>query len=63
MTNKELLEKSIKLATFLQRRGMKIGDRISIATENRVDWLIPACASLYFGGIVTPYNPMYTECE
>ncbi|XP_012216914.1 luciferin 4-monooxygenase-like [Linepithema humile] len=63
MTSKELLEKSIKLAKFLQKRGIKIGDRISIATENRVDWLIPACASLYLGTVLAPYNPMYTEYE
>lgn len=63
MTNIELLEKSIKFANFLQRRGIKIGDRISIACENRIEWLIPSCASLYLGVIFAPYNPAYTEYE
>lgn len=63
MTYRELLEKSVKFAKFLQRYGIKIGDRIGIATENLLNWLIPACASIYLGAIVTPYNPMYTEYE
>ncbi|XP_029176537.1 4-coumarate--CoA ligase 1-like isoform X2 [Nylanderia fulva] len=63
MTNKELLEKSVKFANFLQRYGIKIGDRISIASENRIDWLIPACATFYIGAILAPYNPLYTEYE
>jgi len=63
MTYRELLEKSVKIANFLQRFGIKIGDRISIASENHLNWLIPACASFYLGAIVAPYNPMYTECK
>ncbi|CAL1674115.1 unnamed protein product [Lasius platythorax] len=63
MTNKELLEKSVKFANFLQRYGIKIGDRISIASENRIDWLVPACATFYIGAILAPYNPLYTEHE
>lgn len=63
MTNKELLEKSVKFANFLQRYGIKIGDRIAIASENRIDWLIPACSTFYIGAILVPYNPSYTEHE
>ncbi|TGZ49724.1 luciferin 4-monooxygenase [Temnothorax longispinosus] len=63
MTYRELLEKSVKFANFLQKYGIKIGDRIGIATENRLNWLIPVCASFYLGAIVAPYNPMYTEYE
>ncbi|XP_011687177.1 PREDICTED: 4-coumarate--CoA ligase 1-like [Wasmannia auropunctata] len=63
LTCKELLDKSVRFAKFLQEYGIKIGDRIGIATENRLDWLIPAYASYYLGAIVAPYNPMYTEYE
>ncbi|XP_011864960.1 PREDICTED: 4-coumarate--CoA ligase 1-like [Vollenhovia emeryi] len=63
MTYRRLLTESIKFANFLQRYGIKIGDRIGIATENRLDWLIPVCASFYLGAIVAPYNPSYTEYE
>ncbi|XP_077261882.1 luciferin 4-monooxygenase [Temnothorax americanus] len=63
MTYRELLEKSVKFANFLQKCGIKIGDRIGIASENRLNWLIPACASFYLGAIVAPYNPMYTDYE
>lgn len=63
VTNKELLEKSVKFANFLQKNGIKIGDRIAIASENRIDWLIPAYATFYIGAILAPYNPLYTEYE
>lgn len=63
MTNKEILEKSVKFANFLQKNGIKIGDRVSIAAENRIDWLVPVCATFYIGAILAPYNPLYTECK
>ncbi|XP_011639198.1 4-coumarate--CoA ligase 1-like [Pogonomyrmex barbatus] len=63
ITHREILEKSVKLANFLQRYGIKMGDRIGIATENRLNWLIPACATFYLGAIWTPYSFMYTEYE
>ncbi|KAL0128142.1 hypothetical protein PUN28_003409 [Cardiocondyla obscurior] len=63
ITYREILEKSVKLANFLQRYGIKIGDRIGIATENQLNWIIAVCASYYLGAIVAPYNPMYTECK
>lgn len=63
MTNKEIIEKSVKFANFLQKNGIKIGDRVSIAAENRIDWLVPVCATFYIGAILAPYNPLYTEYE
>lgn len=63
MTFGDLLEKSVKLANFFQKFGIKMGDVIGIATENRMNWIIPACASLYLGAVLAPYNPMYTEYE
>lgn len=58
-----MFEKSVKLARFLQRYGIKVGDRIGIIAENRLNWFIPACAAMYIGAIFTPYNPQYTECK
>ncbi|KAL6423059.1 hypothetical protein ACFW04_010502 [Cataglyphis niger] len=63
LTGKELLERSVKFANFLQKYGIKIGDRISIVSENRIDYLIPVCATFYIGAILAPYNPAYTEYE
>ncbi|XP_011688625.1 PREDICTED: 4-coumarate--CoA ligase 1-like [Wasmannia auropunctata] len=63
MTYRDLLQKSVKFTKFLQKYGIKMGDRIGIATENRLNWLIPVYASYYIGAIVAPYNPMYTEYE
>ncbi|XP_011706942.1 PREDICTED: uncharacterized protein LOC105462108, partial [Wasmannia auropunctata] len=61
MTYRELLQKSVKFAKFLQEFGIKIGDRIGIAAENRLNWFIPVYASCYLGAIVAPYNSMYTD--
>ncbi|XP_014488571.1 PREDICTED: 4-coumarate--CoA ligase 1-like isoform X2 [Dinoponera quadriceps] len=63
LTYRDLLEKSVKLAKFMQRYGIKIGDRIAIVSENRLEWLIALCATLYIGAIFAPYNPTYTEWE
>lgn len=63
VTHKQLLQDSIKFANFLQRRGVKIGDKIGIACENRLDWFIPAFATYYLGAILAPYNPAYTDYE
>ncbi|KYN03080.1 Luciferin 4-monooxygenase [Cyphomyrmex costatus] len=63
ITCRELLEKSVKLANFLQTYGIKIGDRIAIATENQLNWLIAGCAISYLGAILSPYNPLYKEYE
>lgn len=63
ITFKEIHEKSVKMANFLQRHGITVGDRICIVAENRMDWVIPLYATIYLGAIVTAYNPAYTECK
>ncbi|XP_032680205.1 luciferin 4-monooxygenase-like isoform X2 [Odontomachus brunneus] len=63
LTYSELLEKSVKLAKYLQTHGIKSKDRICIVSENQFNWLVPAYASLYIGAICVPYNSAYTEWE
>ncbi|KAK2576468.1 hypothetical protein KPH14_005799 [Odynerus spinipes] len=62
-TNKDILEKSIKLAEILKSRGIKLEDRITISAENHQNWFIAATACLYVGATVAPLNPAYTELE
>lgn len=62
-TNGDILYKSIKLAEILKKRNIKVEDRISISAENHRNWFIAACASIYLGATIAPYNPAYTEHE
>ncbi|XP_035737190.1 4-coumarate--CoA ligase 1-like isoform X2 [Vespa mandarinia] len=62
-TNKEILERSVKLAEILKRRNIKLEDKISIAAENHRNWFVAALASIYVGAVVAPFNPSYTELE
>lgn len=62
-TNGEVLERALKLAAVLKDRGINCGDRISIATENHPDWIVPVCATMFLGAILVPLNPAYTEWE
>ncbi|XP_012272244.1 4-coumarate--CoA ligase 1 [Orussus abietinus] len=59
----DVLRESIKLAEFLRLLGLKMGDRICIFSENRLDWVLPMCATFYLGAVLVPINPAYTEGE
>ncbi|KAG7202960.1 hypothetical protein KM043_010097 [Ampulex compressa] len=63
LTSRDILVKSIKFAGILKSRGVKMGDKIGMATENHPNWLIPTCATIFIGAVVTPLNPAYTEWE
>ncbi|KAK4884441.1 hypothetical protein RN001_000712 [Aquatica leii] len=63
VTNKELLETTIKLADSIQNYGLKQNDVIGIFSENNVMFFHPLLASLYLGVIVTMFNPQYTVDE
>ncbi|XP_047365800.1 4-coumarate--CoA ligase 1-like isoform X2 [Vespa velutina] len=62
-TNKEILERSVKLAEILKRRNIKLEDKISIAAENHRNWFVAALAGIYVGAVIAPLNPSYTELE
>ena len=61
LTNKDILYASVKLAKALELQGVKVGDNVSLISENRSNWFIPVCASLYLGAVVAPINPSYAE--
>ncbi|CAK9832972.1 Luciferin 4-monooxygenase [Anthophora retusa] len=62
-TYKDVLTRSIALATVFRSYGIAVEDRIVIATENHVNYLVAMCASLFVGATVAPLNPAYTEGE
>jgi len=63
MTFKELYKKAYKLASFLQKQGLKKGDRVAVMLPNSPQTVISFYAILLAGGIVVPTNPLYKERE
>lgn len=51
------------LAFSLSRRGIKLGDRVSIDMPNSAHWVISFFALMRLGCIVVQTNPMYVENE
>lgn len=63
MTFTALLKDAEKLAGYLQKQGMKKGDRAAIMLPNCPQGVISYYAVLMAGGIVVSTNPLYTERE
>jgi long-chain acyl-CoA synthetase len=47
-----------RLAHFLQRRGVKVGDRIAIFADNSLEWMVAFVAGALTGAIVTPIRTL-----
>lgn len=67
-TNKQrtfdyILNASQKLAVYLRRQGLNLGDKVAICSENSLEFCIPVCAAFYLGATVCPLSPFYTEKE
>lgn len=62
-SNKYVLEKSIILANFMKNYGIHIEDRITLASENHMNYIIAMCSTLFIGATFAPLNPAYTERE
>jgi long-chain acyl-CoA synthetase len=62
-TYRELDELSDAFAGALQRRGIATGDRVSIYSENRWEWIVAYHGILKAGGVVNPINVMLTPSE
>lgn len=63
MSFKEVYEQAKKLANYLQRLGLKKGDRVAIMLPNCPQSVIGYYGTLLAGGIVVQTNPLYTERE
>ena len=61
LTNKDILDASVKLAEALRLRGVKNGDRIALASENHSYFFTAAYAALYCGGVLATLNPEFAE--
>src|SRR5699024_2917038 len=63
MTYSEVSRESRKLASFLQSKGLKKGDRVAIMLPNTPQSVIAYYGILIAGGVVVQVNPLYTERE
>lgn len=60
---RELYESALKFAGYLQKIGIKKGDRVAIMLPNTPQSVISFYGVMMAGGIVVQTNPMYTERE
>lgn len=63
LTFQEVYEEAKSLASFLQEKGVKKGDRVAIMLPNTPQAVISYYGILLAGGIVVQTNPLYTERE
>jgi long-chain acyl-CoA synthetase len=62
-TFKEVYEKALKLAAYLQQLGISKGDRVAIMLPNTPQAVISYFGVLLAGGVVVMTNPLYMERE
>ncbi|MCG8396726.1 AMP-binding protein [Bacillus atrophaeus] len=63
LTYQDVFKDALKLASFLQKNGLKKGDRVAVMLPNCPQSVISYYGVLYAGGIVVQTNPLYTEHE
>lgn len=59
----QIKKQVIAMATVLQELGVKKGDRIGLHLPNIPEYIVAYYATLYIGGIVVNFNPLYTVDE
>lgn len=63
LSYEELYQSAMKMANYLQKLGIRKGDRVSIMLPNCPQAVISFYGILYAGGVVVMTNPLYTERE
>ncbi|EFN66473.1 Luciferin 4-monooxygenase [Camponotus floridanus] len=63
VTYEEMRNKSVKLAIWLQKQGIKKNDVITICINNRMRAYMPLLAGIYLNLIVNPWDCKYLEDE
>ena len=59
----DILEGALRTAGWYRRQGVRPGDRIAIHMVSGLDSILCYLASLFYGTILVPLNPRYTEEE
>nr|QCB16336.1 luciferyl adenylate [Lamprigera yunnana] len=63
MTYSEYFDMTCRLAECMKQYGLKVNDKISVCSENSMEFFIPVVAGLYLGVAVAPANDIYAERE
>lgn len=63
LTYAELDDLSDRVAVWLAGRGIALGDRVSIYSQNRWEWIVAYHGALKAGAVVNPVNVMLTGEE
>jgi long-chain acyl-CoA synthetase len=63
LTYAELDRESTRVARSLRARGIEPGDRVSIFSQNRWEWIVSYHGALKAGAVVNPLNVMLTGEE
>ena len=54
ITWRESAERALRVAAGLKARGISVGDRVALVSENRPEWLIADIAIMSIGAVTTP---------
>jgi malonyl-CoA/methylmalonyl-CoA synthetase len=60
---REILEGTRRVAAWYHRKGLRPGDRIAVHMVPTVESVLHYLASLFYGTVLVPLNPRYTEEE
>ncbi|CAH2254762.1 4-coumarate--CoA ligase 1-like [Pararge aegeria] len=63
ITYREMVQNIVNIAAALTDLGIKIGDVVAIASENRLEYFVTSIAVFCCGGISTFFNNAYTKNE
>ena len=63
VTYAEYFEMACRLAESMKRYGLGLKDRISVCSENCIQFFMPVCAGLFLGVGIAPTNDIYNERE
>ncbi|MBI21164.1 MAG: AMP-dependent synthetase [Chloroflexi bacterium] len=63
LSYKEFSDEILRGSELLTARGLKIGDAVSIALDNGIEFMISFLSITNAGGIAAPLNPTYTTEE
>ncbi len=59
----EILDYSMRFASFLRERGVGAGSRVGLVLPNSPQFLVAYLGTLMAGGTVVPMNPLYKASE
>ncbi|KAG7297917.1 hypothetical protein JYU34_018672 [Plutella xylostella] len=62
-TFREILQKSVNLASALQQLGLKKGDVVALSSENRFEFTVASLAVMFSGGVLSTLNITYSPGE